>query len=143
MLNSAPFRQPSVEMIHRFSRLVLRAPTSAKPLRLHCTLSDSEKISQIRAGIAPATGRPLAELARDVWGYSANPAGPGHRSGLKILRRPLKGPLYASWYPEPLSANPLNPIRLTDKQERWRKKLKMLRASGKGPPKKGAGKRSK
>lgn len=94
-------------------------------------------------GIAPATGRPLKEIEAEIWDHNTNPVGAGHRSGLKILRKPLKGPLYASWYPEAVAKNPHNPYRLTEKQERWKAKLKILRASGKGPPKKGAGKRSK
>lgn len=108
------------------------------------TLADLEKIRILREeGIAPETGRKLSEIAAEVWDHNTNPAGPGHRSGLKTLRKPLKGPLYASWYPEPASKNPFNPFKLTPKQERWKEKLKMLRAAGKGPPKKGSGKRPK
>lgn len=106
-------------------------------------LSDAEKITQLRAGKAPATGRPLSEIAAEVWGWNTNPVGPGNRSGAKILRRPLKGPLYEAWYPEAAEKNPHNQFRLTEKQERWRAKLRLLRAAGKGPPKKGAGKRKK
>lgn len=85
----------------------------------------------------------MKDMEAEVWDYNTNPVGPGHRAGLKILAKPLKGPLYASWYPEAAAKNPHNPIRLTDKQQRWQDKLKILRASGKGPPKKGSGKRSK
>lgn len=108
------------------------------------TLADLEKIRILREeGIAPETGRKLTEIAAEIWDHNTNPAGPNHRSGLKALRKPLKGPLYASWYPEPDSKNPFNPFKLTPKQERWKEKLKILRAAGKGPPKKGSGKRSK
>lgn len=106
-------------------------------------IREDELIKSLRNGIAPATGRPLSEVAAEVWGHSRNVAGPSHRSGQKLLRKPLKGPLYTSWYPEPMSAIPENPFKLTPKQQRWKEKLKILRASGKGPPKKGAGKRSK
>jgi hypothetical protein len=47
------------------------------------------------------------------------------------------------WYPPRAESLPGNEFRLTEVQERWRQKLKGLRANGKGPPKKGAGKRSK
>lgn len=108
------------------------------------TMADLEKIRILREkGIAPATGRKLADIAAEVWEHNTNPVGPGHRSGLKVLQKPLKGALYASWYPEPDAKNPFNPFKLTPKQERWKEKLKVLRAAGKGPPKKGSGKRSR
>lgn len=108
------------------------------------TLSEAEKLRMIREDkIAPASGRPLDEIAAEIWRHNTSAPGPGHRSGLKVLEKPLKGPLYTSWYPIPASKNPHNPFKLTDKQERWKNKLKILRSSGRGPPKKGAGKRSK
>lgn len=108
------------------------------------SLADLKKIRILREqGIAPATGQPLSEIAAEVWDHVTNPAGPGHRTGRKVLEKPLKGPLYASWYPESPAKNPYNPFKLTPKQERWKEKLKILRAAGKGPPKKGSGKRSK
>lgn len=106
--------------------------------------SEAEKLRIIKEKkIAPATGRLLTDIAAEIWDHKQFLAGPGNRSGLTILQQPLKGPLYTSWYPLPASKNPHNPYKLTEKQERWKKKLKILRASGKGPPKKGAGKRSK
>lgn len=106
--------------------------------------SDAEKIRRLREdGVAPATGRLLADVAAELWEHNPNPAGPGHRSGTRLLEKPLRGPLYANWYMPRPSENPESPMRMSEKQMRWRKKLKMLRASGKGPPKKGAGKRSK
>lgn len=106
-------------------------------------MSEDEKITLIRQGIAPATGEPLRSLAADIWGWKKNPVGPGHRSGAKILERPLKGPLYTSWYPESPYKSKLNEFRVSEQQERWREKLRLLRAGGKGPPKKGEGKRKK
>lgn len=113
------------------------------PARGLSNLSEDDRIAQIRAGKCPTTGRSLDEIVREVWGHIQNPVSPGHRSGQKILSRPLKGPLYANWYPKPIESMEGNPITLTEKQERWQKKLKGLRSAGKGPPKKGAGKRSK
>lgn len=106
-------------------------------------MSDAEKVAMLRSGVAPASGRPMRDVAADVWGWNKNPVPPGQRSGAKILSRPLRGPMYLSWYPPRPSENKLNPYRLTEKQERWRAKLRLLRAAGKGPPKKGAGKRRK
>lgn len=105
--------------------------------------AEEEQMQILRGGIAPATGRPLKDIAAEIWGHTRDPVGPGHRSGEKLLRRPLKGPLYTSWYPPPLYAYKSNPFKLTEKQMRWKEKLKILRASGKGPPKKGSGKRAK
>lgn len=106
-------------------------------------LTEEQQIRLIRTGVAPATGRSLKEVAADVWGHSKNPVGSGHRSGERLLRKPLKGPLYTSWYLPPLRTLPKGFPRLTPKQARWKEKLKLLRAAGKGPPKKGEGKRSK
>lgn len=105
--------------------------------------TDGEKLALIQRGISPATGKPLSELAASLWRHTPSPAGPGNRSGQRYLRRPLKGPLYVAWYPPSPTSYSLNPLRKTEKQERWLAKLAMLRAAGKGPPKKGAGKRSK
>lgn len=107
------------------------------------SLSEAQKIEKIRQGVAPSSGRKLTEIAAEIWGHVRDPAGPGHRSGIKYLKKPLKGPLYEQWYPIPIHQIKGSPVKLTDKQERWQKKLKVLRAAGKGPPKKGSGKRSK
>ena len=106
-------------------------------------MTEQQKVLMLQRGVAPATGRSLKEVAASVWGHTRDNVGPRNRSGQKLLRKPLKGHLYTGWYPPPPSANPFNPFKLTEKQQRWREKLKILRASGKGPPKKGAGKRSK
>ena len=107
------------------------------------TQTDEEKLRLLAQGIAPSSGRSLAEIASEVWCHNRNPVGPNHRSGEKLLKKPLKGKLYTSWYPPDIRKVPGNPVRLSEKQLRWREKLKILRASGKGPPKKGEGKRSK
>lgn len=116
------------------------------PTSNNVTTAQAEQIRVLREdGVAPATGRPLQEIASTVWRHKVKSAvtGPGHRSGLKVLARPLKGALYTSWYPLMEYEYKGTEIKTTPKQERWQKKLKILRAGGKGPPKKGAGKRSK
>lgn len=101
--------------------------------------------AQVRRGVAPATGRRLADVAAEVWGQPlpAERAAPGERSARRLLRRPLKGELYASWYPRRLETYEWNEFKLTPKQVRREAKLRQLRAAGKGPPKKGGGKRQK
>jgi small subunit ribosomal protein S33 len=106
--------------------------------------STTTAYASIRAGVAPATGRQLAEVAAEVWGHAAPSecAKPGERSARKLLARPLKGPMYAAWYPPRPESMKFSEFKLTEKQERWQNKLRVLRAAGKGPPKKGAGKRA-
>lgn len=100
-------------------------------------------LAKLRAGIAPATGQRLTEISAEIFGHVLNRAGPGHRSGRKILERTLRGEMYMEWYPEPAAKNPYNPFKLTQIQQQRKEKLKLLKISGRNPPKKGAGKRAK
>ena len=102
-----------------------------------------EIIAKLNEGIAPATGQPLSEIAAEIFGHVTDPVGPGQRSGRKILERKLRGPMYVNWYPEPAAKNLENEFRLTEIQERRKEKLERLKLAGKGPPKKGSGKRAK
>lgn len=112
--------------------------------RALCTTAEDAAYASIRSGVAPATGRSYDEIAAEVWGHvpPSERVPPGERSFRKLLQRPLRGPLYASWYPPRPETFEYNEFKLTDEQERRQKKLRMLRAAGKGPPKKGSGKRS-
>lgn len=114
------------------------------PRRAFATTAEDAAYASIRKGIAPATGRTFAEVAAEVWEHVPpnERVPPGERSVRKLLKKPLRGPLYASWYPPRPESLSFNKFKLTEKQERWKKKLRMLRAAGKGPPKKGQGKRS-
>lgn len=107
--------------------------------------AESAAYASIRRGIAPATGRRLEDIAAEVWGHvpPSERAPPGERSARKLLRRPLRGQLYVDWYPKRFESYEWNELKLTEIQERRKAKLRQLRASGKGPPKKGSGKRSK
>jgi Mitochondrial ribosomal subunit S27 len=108
-------------------------------------MAEADAYASIRRGVAPATGRSLADVAAELWGHAlpGERAMPGERSARKLLRKPLKGPLYASWYPKRLESYDWNEFKLTEKQIRRQAKLRQLRAAGKGPPKKGSGKRQK
>ena len=97
----------------------------------------------LQAGIAPATNEKLSDIAARIFGHVTNPAGPGHRSGRKILERRLRGPDYVDWYPTPYGKKGGDGPKLTEIQMRRKEKAKALRIAGKGPPKKGEGKRSK
>eukprot|EP00123_Amoebidium_parasiticum_P001167 comp12215_c0_seq1/m.6989 comp12215_c0_seq1/g.6989 ORF comp12215_c0_seq1/g.6989 comp12215_c0_seq1/m.6989 type:complete len:105 (-) comp12215_c0_seq1:110-424(-) len=89
----------------------------------------------------------LAQLSARIFGQTV--AGNNLRNGFKYLREPLKGPSLLRWYPSELftfhklqvhqegSRQYLNEWRL-----RHRELAETLRNRGKGPPKKGAGRRA-
>lgn len=62
------------------------------------------------------------------------------RSGRKLLRKPLKGDKVASYYLEPLGK--ADPLFVDERVYRQQAKLDRLKRRGKGPPKKGQGKRA-
>ncbi|KAL7528631.1 hypothetical protein ACHAWF_002644 [Thalassiosira exigua] len=74
----------------------------------------------------------IAAVARDIFATLPNR---GVRTGLQYLKKPLTGAYEARFY--------LEPIEPIARKERRLAKLRVLRQRGKGPPKKGAGKRSK
>ena len=67
------------------------------------------------------------------------------RTGHQVLKKRLVGPLEARYYPEDIApvVRKINPGWTTEIQQRRLDKLEILRRRGKGPPKKGAGKRKK
>lgn len=106
------------------------------------SVEDEAKLRALEKGIAPATGEPLEKLRKDVFRESKHITASLGRSGSSRLKRGYRGPMLLSWYPEPLEKNPYCELRLSEKQERWWRKLQIWRAQGRGPPKKGSGKRS-
>eukprot|EP00956_Cyclotella_meneghiniana_P038300 scaffold151940_cov71-Cyclotella_meneghiniana.AAC.1 len=84
----------------------------------------------------------IAAEARKIFGTLPNR---NARSGAQILKKPLVSHYHARWYMEPIepSARATFPEYTTELQERRTEKLRKLRQRGKGPPKKGSGKRSK
>mmetsp|Transcript_93543 Transcript_93543/g.151035 ORF Transcript_93543/g.151035 Transcript_93543/m.151035 type:complete len:162 (-) Transcript_93543:725-1210(-) len=81
-----------------------------------------------------------AEAAVRIFGTSAF-SNPHQRSIRKLLNAPLKGEAINSWYPPELRHNVngyMDPFRV-----RREAQLGRLKRRGKGPPKKGLGKRSK
>eukprot|EP01082_Thalassiosira_pseudonana_P011592 g10833.t1 g10833 contig4:2654412-2654926(+) len=84
----------------------------------------------------------IASVAHQIFGTLPNR---GVRTGHQILKRPLTGAYEARFYMEPIepAARVTLPTYTSELQERRLAKLRMLRQRGKGPPKKGSGKRSK
>jgi hypothetical protein len=106
------------------------------------TVEEEAKLKALEKGIVPATGEPLAKLRQEVFHEAKYVTANVGRSGAPVLKAGYRGPLLLSWYPEPLEKNPYCQIKLSEKQERWKRKLQIWRAQGRGPPKKGSGKRS-
>eukprot|EP00581_Thalassiosira_minuscula_P011295 CAMPEP_0183727944 /NCGR_PEP_ID=MMETSP0737-20130205/26818_1 /TAXON_ID=385413 /ORGANISM="Thalassiosira miniscula, Strain CCMP1093" /LENGTH=97 /DNA_ID=CAMNT_0025959727 /DNA_START=72 /DNA_END=365 /DNA_ORIENTATION=+ len=90
----------------------------------------------------------IAAVARDIFGTLPNR---GVRTGMQFLKKPLTGAYEARYYTEPIEpcarkaqrACENVPIYTSELEERRSMKLRILRQRGKGPPKKGSGKRSK
>ena len=83
--------------------------------------------------------RTIAEASRRLFG---NASVTQLRSGRKLLSRKLIGPTLMSWYP-PTMESYKDPYYTSAEDQRRALKLEKLRRKGKGPPPKGAGKRSK
>uniref|UniRef100_A0A7S2HGM2 Small ribosomal subunit protein mS33 n=1 Tax=Helicotheca tamesis TaxID=374047 RepID=A0A7S2HGM2_9STRA len=72
------------------------------------------------------------------------------RTGHQVLKKPVVGPYLAKYYMEPMEKSARKawrtfgymPPYTTEQQERRLLKNEKLRQKGKGPPKKGAGKRA-
>mmetsp|Transcript_4663 Transcript_4663/g.10273 ORF Transcript_4663/g.10273 Transcript_4663/m.10273 type:complete len:92 (+) Transcript_4663:274-549(+) len=84
----------------------------------------------------------IAAVAREIFGTLPNR---GVRTGLQFLKKPLIGPYINRFYLEPIepAARVTMPSYTSELQQRRLDKLRVLRQRGKGPPKKGSGKRSK
>lgn len=86
----------------------------------------------------------IQHLRRDIFGHAPVL---NMSSGFQILKKPYTGPYIARYYMENQNidrvARKVVPGYTSDLQDRRATKLFNLRRRGKGPPKKGAGKRSK
>mmetsp|Transcript_34571 Transcript_34571/g.45695 ORF Transcript_34571/g.45695 Transcript_34571/m.45695 type:complete len:100 (-) Transcript_34571:323-622(-) len=83
----------------------------------------------------------VKEAARKIFG---NLPLSSVKTGLRIFRKPLAGPRLADYYPPSLAkcVRTNFPDYLTPQQIRTKERIERLRKRGKGPPKKGEGKRS-
>ncbi|KAE8728250.1 hypothetical protein F3Y22_tig00004661pilonHSYRG00006 [Hibiscus syriacus] len=86
--------------------------------------------SAVVVGVSEARGR--------IFGHMLNPA--GQISAHKILRKKLIGDKVAEWYPYDIKND--DPRVMARGEEERRLKLEMLKRRGKGPPKKGQGRRA-
>jgi len=80
----------------------------------------------------------VTEARARIFGHVLNPT--GQRSPHKILRRKLIGDQVAQWYPEDICKD--DPMIVARSEKERLEKLQMLKRRGKGPPKKGQGKRA-
>jgi small subunit ribosomal protein S33 len=81
--------------------------------------------------------RGLLEARARIFGHVI---GNGLRSGHKVLRKKLIGEKLLGWYETPIQK--LDPMYEDPKEKRRLLKLERLKRRGKGPPKKGHGKRA-
>lgn len=92
-----------------------------------------------------ATSARLDELSRIIFGNLPHSK---VRTGNKVLRNKFKGPLFADYYFKMSGTDPSAVLRnifpgfLTPQEQRRKTQLEILRRRGKGPPKKGMGKRA-
>ncbi|KAG0492942.1 hypothetical protein HPP92_006012 [Vanilla planifolia] len=80
----------------------------------------------------------VMEARARIFDHFLNPT--GKRSVNKILRKKLIGDKVAQWYPYDIKND--DPLVLAREEKERLAKLEMLKRRGKGPPKKGQGKRA-
>ncbi|KAI4343314.1 hypothetical protein MLD38_027836 [Melastoma candidum] len=88
--------------------------------------------------LAAAVSQGVTEARAKIFGHVLNPT--GQRSPHKILRKKLIGEKVASWYPYDMKFD--DPLVMAREEQERLSKLEMLKRRGKGPPKKGQGKRA-
>ncbi|XP_078433435.1 37S ribosomal protein S27 [Wolffia australiana] len=92
----------------------------------------------LRSLLAAAAVKGVEEARARIFGHVLNPT--GRRSPHKILRKKLIGDQVADWYPYDIKFD--DPLVLAREEKERLSKLEMLKRRGKGPPKKGQGKRA-
>nr|KAJ0204489.1 hypothetical protein LSAT_V11C500283090 [Lactuca sativa] len=92
----------------------------------------------LRSMLADAAIRGVNEARAKIFGHVLNTT--GQRSAHKILRKKFIGEKVASWYPNDIQKE--DPMVVARKEQERLSKLEMLKRRGKGPPKKGQGKRA-
>ncbi|CAA7405491.1 unnamed protein product [Spirodela intermedia] len=92
----------------------------------------------LRSLLAAAAVKGVEEARARIFGHVLNPL--GKRSPNKILRKKLIGDQVAEWYPYDIKFD--DPLVMAREEKERLSKLEMLKRRGKGPPKKGQGKRA-
>ncbi|KAL9236013.1 hypothetical protein vseg_010728 [Gypsophila vaccaria] len=88
--------------------------------------------------LAAAVAKGVTEARANIFGHIINPT--CQRSAHKVLRKKLIGDKVAQWYPYDIKHD--DPLIMARNQEERMTKLEMLKRRGKGPPKKGQGRRA-
>ncbi|XP_073136117.1 small ribosomal subunit protein mS33-like [Henckelia pumila] len=96
-------------------------------------------LGSLKNVLADAALKGVTEARARIFGHILNPT--GQRSPHKILRKKLIGEKVASWYPYDIKKD--DPLIIGRQEQERLNKLEMLKRRGKGPPKKGHGKRAK
>nr|AFK36800.1 unknown [Lotus japonicus] len=80
----------------------------------------------------------VTEARASIFGHQLNLT--GEKSPHKVLRMKLFGEKVAQWYPHDIKKD--DPLVMAREQQERLSKLEMLKRRGKGPPKKGHGRRA-
>ena len=88
---------------------------------------------------ATSSARKIALAAARIFQTALNDT--NAPTGRKLLKKSLVGPTLTSWYPEKIQR--LDALFEDPEDKRRKVKLERMKRRGKGPPKKGEGKRSK
>ncbi|CAM6009161.1 unnamed protein product [Sphagnum balticum] len=99
--------------------------------------SGARTTGHVRSQEDEAMLRGLLEARARIFGHVI---GNGQRSGHKVLRKKLIGEKLLGWYETPIQKR--DPMYEDPKEKRRLLKLERLKRRGKGPPKKGHGKRA-
>lgn len=102
-------------------------------------MSAASKVKQV--AFSPATKTGIAKLQNEIFGTLPQL---NVKTGYQKMKRMHRGHYIARYYPDPIekSARLATPGYLSAREERRLEKLETLRRRGKGPPKKGSGKRA-
>ncbi|XP_044494798.1 uncharacterized protein LOC123217742 [Mangifera indica] len=88
--------------------------------------------------LAAAVITGVTEARAKIFGHVLNST--GQRSPHKLLRKKLIGEKVSQWYPYDIKKD--DPLVMARQEQERLSKLEMLKRRGKGPPKKGQGKRA-
>ncbi|XP_030474762.2 uncharacterized protein LOC115692140 [Syzygium oleosum] len=92
----------------------------------------------LKSLMAAAVARGVTEARERIFGHILNPT--AQRSPHKLLRKKLIGEKVAQWYPYDIKKD--DPLVMARQEQERLSKLEMLKRRGKGPPKKGQGRRA-
>ncbi|XP_028769195.1 28S ribosomal protein S33, mitochondrial [Neltuma alba] len=92
----------------------------------------------LKSILAAAVTQGVTEARARIFGHVLNPT--GKRSAHKLLRKKLIGEKVAQWYPYDIQRD--DPLVMAQQEQERLSRLEMLKRRGKGPPKKGQGRRA-